>query len=268
MDRWGGTILFLRKRFVLYLEPDRVALVRGQEPILHAPVQPDSKAAEFSWDHLGAAIRDVLGRRRHRRGDGGNIDVLLSEGLCKLALVKGDTGPLAAEEAEALARHCFRPATGVADGLSAAVFRVAPVKGVAGQRHLLCAALDAAAFDHIREALPGGAWSLGALRPRLVGIAAGLRRDLDRFSGHLVCADSRSAVLVAVREGSWLQVMTRRRWTDRGTTEAEMLQMLERSEALSATGSREVWWCGAPVNGAQLPGWSFRHLPREGVSGR
>ena len=94
LDRWGATILFLRKRFVLYLEPDRVALVRGQEPIVHASVLPDSKAGDFSWDNLGAAMRDVLGRRKHRRGDRGNIDVLLSEGLCKLALVKGDTGSL------------------------------------------------------------------------------------------------------------------------------------------------------------------------------
>jgi hypothetical protein len=268
LNRWGGTILFLRKRFVLYLEPDRVALVRGQEPIVHASVLPDPKAGDFSWDKLCAAMREVLGRRRHRRGDRGSIDVLLSADLCKLALVKGDTGSLAADEAEALARHCFRSALpGAPDGSSAAVFRVTPVKGVAGQRHLLCAALDARGFDHIREVLPGGAWSLGALRPRLVGIAAGLRRELDRFSGHLVCADSRSAVLVAIREGSWLQVMTRRRGAYRDTTEAEILHMLEQSEALSATGSREVWWCGAPVNSALLPGWGFRLLPRDGAPG-
>lgn len=267
MDRRGVTILFLKKRFVLYLEPDRVALVRGQDPVVHAPVQQGPAAGDFSWDALGAAMREVLGRRRHRRGDRGNIDVMLSAGLCQLALVKGATGTLAADEAQALAQHCLRPRlAGVPEDPAAAIFRVAPVKGVAGQRHLLCAALDAAGLEHIRQALPADAWSLGALRPRLVGIAAGLARELDRFSGHLICADSRSAVLVAVREGSWLQVMTRRRGTDRAATEPELRQMLEQSEALSATGSRQVWWCGDPINGAQLPGWGFRLLPRTGVA--
>jgi hypothetical protein len=267
LDRRGVTILFLKKRFVLYLEPDRVALVRGQDPVVHAMVRPGSTAGDFSWDALGAAMRDVLGRRRHRRGDRGSIDVLLSAGLCQLALVKGATGALAADEAQALARHCFRPKpAGMPEGPLGAIFRVSPVKGVAGQRHLLCAALDAAGLDHIRQSLPEGAWSLGALRPRLVGIAAGLARELDRFSGHLICADSRSAVLVALREGSWQQVMTRRRATDRTPPEAELRQMLEQSEALSATGSRQVWWCGAPISGAQPPGWSFRLLPRTGVS--
>lgn len=262
---WGSTILFLRKRFVLYLEPDRVALVRGQEAIVHASVQHDPAAGDISWDKLGAAMQDVLLRRRHRRGDRGEIDVVLSESLCQLGLVKGDTGSLSATESAAVAQHCFRTRLPAGpDGSPAALFRVAPVRGGAGRRQLLCAALDAAGYDQIRRAVPGGVWSLRALRPRLVAFAADLGRALDRFSGHLVCADGRSAVLVAMREGNWLQVMTRRTGPA-GPAQDSLAQMLEQSEALSATGSREVWWCGEPAPARHLAGWTLRPAMAAGM---
>jgi hypothetical protein len=99
---------------------------------------------------------------------------------------------------------------------------------------------------------------LRALRPRLVGVAAGLGRELDNFSGHLVCADSRAAVLVAMRDGSWLQVMTRRTGAAHEPVAGKFQEMLEQSEALACTGSREVWCCGDVIGNTQLEGWKLR----------
>jgi hypothetical protein len=223
------------------------------------PVAPQAEGAPL-WDALGRAMHELLVARPHRRGDRGEIDVLLSESLCRFALVRGGPTRLAADEAEALARHNLPPAGA---GAAGEIHRIAAVDGADGTPRLLCAALEQAGLARIGAALADSPWTLRSLAPRLVDVLAGLGRQLHGYTGHLVCADPRVAVLVALREGGWLQVMSRRTLAESEAADGGLQQMLAQSEALAGTGSRALWWCGVPP--PALPGWELSVLPDGGA---
>jgi hypothetical protein len=205
-------------------------------------------------------MHELLVARPHRSGDRGEIDVLLSESLCRFALARGGPARLSAEEAEALARHNL-PSAGSAAAED--VYRIAAVGGADGTERLLCAAVQQAGLDCIRRALADSPWSLRSLAPRLVDVLAGLGRQLQGYTGHLVCTDPRVAVLVALREGGWLQVMSRRTLAESEAADGGLRQMLDQSEALAGTGSRALWWCG--VTPPPLAGWELQVLPDSGA---
>lgn len=219
-----------------------------------APVAPQAEGT-LPWEALGRAMHELLVARPHRRGDRGEIDVLLSESLCRFALARGGPARLSPDEAEALARHNLPPAGSTAAG---EIYRIAAVTGADGAPRLLCAAIQQAGLECIRGALADSPWSLRSLAPRLVDVLAGMGRQLQGYSGHLVCADTRVAVLVALRDGGWLQVMSRRTLAESEAPDGGLRQMLDQSEALAGTGSRALSWCGVPP--PSLPGWELQAL--------
>lgn len=205
-------------------------------------------------------MHELLVARAHRRGDRGEIDVLLSESFCRFALARGGLARLTPGEAEALARHHLPPVVGLADG---EIHRVTTLAGADGTPRLLCVAVEQAGLDCIRRALADSPWSLRSLGPRLLDVVADLGRQLQGYTGHLICSDAKVAVLAALRDGGWLQVMSRRTLEESEAADGGLLQMLAQSEALARTGSRALWWCGGPP--PPLPGWELSAMPAAGA---
>jgi glutathione S-transferase len=185
---------------------------------------------------------------------------VLSESLCHLALIKGDAGRLATDDALAVARQYLEaqiPAAG-----AEAIIRVTRVP--AGDTHdLLGAALERPLLECLHQASRGARCRVRVVSPRVLRALASLDGDATRISGHLVCADTASAVIVSLRRGAWTHLRTRR--VDAPNV-AQWTQSLEQAEALAGSGARDVWWCGALPPG-QLPGWTLRRLPLTNAGG-
>lgn len=206
-----------------------------------------SDSTATPWIAVIAAARTVL---TDNAGKGNALDITLSESFYRLGLIDAGSAPFTASELALVAQHHFRAELG--DTCADCDFRTI---SLADNEALLCCAIESQGINGLQQAAAAAGFSIRSLRPRLTDLAPPLLRELTVFSGHLVIADARTALLISLRNGRWLQVMTRRS----DPSPDWLATTLDQAETLTGTGSRTVWRAGSMTPDA-VSGWQVRRL--------